>query len=86
MIFLCVILVNFVISIACPLCRQENFTASPVRGALKRLIDNMDVECERGCGSIVKLGNIADHEKLCAKANVLCKFCHTLVACDLFIG
>ena len=76
---------NSLPGVPCPLCRQ-NFATSPVRGALKRLIDNISIECENGCGSLVKLGNIEDHEKLCAKANVTCKFCENLVSTKHFIG
>ena len=71
--------------ICCPLCK-EHFKTSPVRGALKRIIDNVSIACENGCGVTLMLGKIAEHEKVCPKKFLICNLCDGRVSRESFVG
>ncbi len=71
--------------IICPLCRQE-FSSVPVKGVLKRMIDNIGLPCKHKCGEFIKIGNIKDHNIVCAKRPHCCKFCSEFIVQEEFHG
>ena len=59
---------------------------SPVKGALKRIIDNVSIECENGCGLTITLAELTEHEKVCLKKILMCKFCDSYIGRENFVG
>lgn len=69
---------------SCPLC-GEDLKTFPVKGALKRIIDNVSIECENGCGVTITLAEVEQHEKVCFKKILMCKFCDSYISRANFV-